>query len=106
MSGCEGCERKLYSKTPLLFNVEKDPSEGLPLNPNGEAVVGDREAAEALRRIEQAYQQEKATFVPGRIIPEPDATGEGEGKYGVCCDRAKDCDCNGKPSDSGERLVV
>merc|ERR1712014_269323 len=82
---------------PLLFNVELDPSEAVPLNPDGK-VPTEEEAQRALERIGHALAAEKATFVPGRLVPEPDQEGEGPGRYGICCDRSKNCDCNGSPS--------
>ena len=52
-----------------------------------------------LADIEAAHQKELATFTYGHLVPAPDLPGEGPGKYGVCCDRTKNCDCNGKPSE-------
>mmetsp|Transcript_56321 Transcript_56321/g.180831 ORF Transcript_56321/g.180831 Transcript_56321/m.180831 type:complete len:599 (+) Transcript_56321:53-1849(+) len=97
LGGCQGCKIKKYMEAPLLFNVEKDPSEAIPLNPDGE-MPHDAEAAAAIGRIQKAHATERATFVYGSLVPEPDGPGEGPGRYGVCCDRSKQCDCDGAPS--------
>uniref|UniRef100_A0A6V2EEX6 Sulfatase N-terminal domain-containing protein n=1 Tax=Ditylum brightwellii TaxID=49249 RepID=A0A6V2EEX6_9STRA len=77
---------------PLLFNIDKDPSEAYPISFN--EMPTQPEDAAAMQRILKAYAMEKATFEYGRITPEPDQPGEGPGKYGVCCDRSNDCHCN------------
>eukprot|EP00586_Coscinodiscus_wailesii_P004105 CAMPEP_0172485774 /NCGR_PEP_ID=MMETSP1066-20121228/13956_1 /TAXON_ID=671091 /ORGANISM="Coscinodiscus wailesii, Strain CCMP2513" /LENGTH=514 /DNA_ID=CAMNT_0013251235 /DNA_START=310 /DNA_END=1854 /DNA_ORIENTATION=- len=81
-----------YEKYPLLFDVDKDPSESMPIS-TGELPEGDADKA-AMNRIMKAYAMEIATFEYQHLIPEPDGPGEGPGKYGVCCDREKDCDCS------------
>eukprot|EP00927_Polykrikos_kofoidii_P052547 TRINITY_DN46425_c0_g1_i1.p1 TRINITY_DN46425_c0_g1~~TRINITY_DN46425_c0_g1_i1.p1 ORF type:complete len:563 (-),score=51.70 TRINITY_DN46425_c0_g1_i1:80-1768(-) len=91
LSGCLGCKKQIYD-TPLLFNVDKDPSEAEPVDPEGV------EAKAALARIETALRDEMAKFSATRAVPEPDGPDEGPGKYGVCCDRKRRCDCNGSPS--------
>lgn len=94
LGGCANCPRIQYSDSaPLLFNVEVDPSESTPVNADLNS-----EAAAAMKRIVSALAMEKATFVHQINVPLPDGEGEGPGKYGVCCDRAKNCDCDGKPS--------
>lgn len=92
LNGCDGCKVVRY-EVPLLFNVEKDPSEASPV-PGG----ADSEAAAALRHIQRAYLEERRTFVYGHLVAEPDSPGEGPGQYGVCCDRSRHCDCDGPPS--------
>jgi hypothetical protein len=90
---------KVYETYPLLFNVEKDPSESEPIS------VGERphlpEHQAAMDRIINAYAMERATFVFGTVLTYPDEPGEGPGKYGVCCDRSKDCYC---PKGDKERI--
>lgn len=76
---------------PLLFNVAKDPSEAEPISYN--QIPEDIEDAAALQRIMRAYAMEIATFEFGHVDPPPDQPGEGPGKYGVCCDRKRDCNC-------------
>jgi hypothetical protein len=92
---------RVYDPYPLLFNVEKDPSEAEPIS-TGEMPKNNPEDRAAMRRIMNAYAMEKATFTFGKINPEPDGEGEGPGTYGVCCDRSKSCNCVGskEPEDS------
>ena len=82
---------KRYNKFPLLFNVEKDPSESEPIS-TGE-LPNDPEHRAAMLRIMKAYAMEKATFSFGTLVPYPDGPGEGPGLYGLCCDRSRDCNC-------------
>jgi arylsulfatase A len=79
---------------PLLFNVAKDPSEAEPISFN--RIPDDPEDADAMHRIIRAYAMEVATFEFGHIDPPADQPGEGPGKYGVCCDRKRDCNCRGE----------
>jgi len=95
--GCKSCPKKEYFDVPLLFDVEKDPSESQPVNEEGQAPRG-ADAVLAMKRIQQAYRTERATFIYGNLVPEPDEPGEGPGSYGVCCDRSRGCDCDGPPS--------
>lgn len=82
---------KVYDKYPLLFDVEKDPSESIPIS---EGDLPDNPAhREAMDRIMKAYAMEKATFVFGKVVHYPDEPGEGPGRYGVCCDRSMACNC-------------
>lgn len=81
---------------PLLFNVEVDPSEAIPLNAKNENPTNPDELA-AMKRIQKAYAMEKATFEFGTIIPMPDGPKEGPNQYGVCCDRSKGCNCINSP---------
>jgi arylsulfatase A len=76
---------------PLLFDVEKDPSEAEPISFN--TMPGKSEDKAAMDRILAAYAMEKATFKFGHIVPSPDEPGEGPGKYGLCCDRSRNCNC-------------
>jgi arylsulfatase A len=100
LGGCTNCTKIYYEDdAPLLFNVEVDPSEAAPVD-----VKLDDEGAAALKRIVHALAMEKATFVHQKNTPLPDGPGEGPGKYGVCCDRSKNCDCDGKPSLEGTGL--
>lgn len=95
-------EYRKYRKIPLMFNVEVDPSESLPLNVdttnNGTTVKPSNDthpdAAVAMDRILKAYAFEVATFTYGINVPEPDGPNEGPGTYGVCCNRTKHCNCN------------
>lgn len=82
---------KVYDAYPLLFNVEKDPSESEPLSTGG--MPQNPEDQVAMDRIIKAYAMERATFEFGSVLIYPDEAGEGPGKYGVCCDRSKDCYC-------------
>lgn len=76
---------------PLLFDVEKDPSEAEPISFN--EMPTEEEDLLAMKRILAAYTMEKSTFRFGNITQEPDGEGEGPGYYALCCDRAKDCYC-------------
>ena len=86
---------KTYDRYPLLFNVDKDPSESEPLNAPGNVMPSDPELQEVMTRILKAYAMEKSTFVFGELVPEPDGPNEGPGLYGICCDRARNCSCTG-----------
>ena len=101
---------KIYDSYPLLFNIDKDPSESEPLNAPGNVMPHNPEHQEVMKRIMQAYAMEKSTFVFGKLVPEPDGPNEGPGIYGICCDRARNCTCTA-PSNvpsrvpgNGERL--
>jgi len=76
---------------PLLFDVEKDPSESEPISFN--EMPKKTEDFLAMKRILAAYAMEKSTFQFGNITKEPDGPGEGPGHYAICCDRSKDCNC-------------
>jgi len=76
---------------PLLFDVEKDPSEAEPISFN--KIPTKNEDLLAMRRILAAYAMEKSTFQFGNIAQEPDGDEEGPGHYALCCDRSKDCYC-------------
>jgi len=76
---------------PLLFDIEKDPSEAEPISFN--KMPKKEEDLLAMKRILAAYAMEKSTFQFGKIKKEPDGPGEGPGQYAVCCDRSKDCYC-------------
>ena len=82
---------KVYDKFPLLFDVEKDPSEAEPIS-SGEMPT-DLEHRAAMERIMKAYAMEASTFTFGKLVPYPDGPGEGPGLYGVCCDRSRKCNC-------------
>ena len=69
---------------PLLFDVLVDPSEAYPLN------IPSISSA-----IVAGLQEELRTFHYGKLTAPPDQPGEGPGRYGVCCDRTKRCDCSG-----------
>lgn len=87
LGGCVGCKQRCFPVgSPLLFNVEEDPSEAYPLNPD--------KLGQVVLRFQKAYEEETRTFVWGHITPEPDQQGEGPGKYGICCDRSLGCRCN------------
>eukprot|EP00536_Pseudo-nitzschia_multiseries_P001825 jgi/Psemu1/322277/estExt_fgenesh1_pg.C_230042 len=76
---------------PLLFDIEKDPSEAEPISVN--TMPTKNEDLRAMRRILAAYAMEKSTFEFGNITQEPDGDGEGPGQYALCCDRSEDCYC-------------
>jgi arylsulfatase A len=84
---------------PLLFNVERDPSEAAPISAN--ETPSDPNDRKAMERILKAYAMEKATFQFGDIVPYPDGPGEGPDRYGLCCDRSQDCYCVGKDENVG-----
>jgi len=87
-----GVRRTYYDKYPLLFDIEQDPSESIPIS-NGTMPTGPEHSA-AMKRIMKAYAFEVATFQYGTIVPEPDGPGERHGQYGLCCDRAANCNCD------------
>ncbi|KAG7350369.1 alkaline-phosphatase-like, core domain containing protein [Nitzschia inconspicua] len=76
---------------PMLFDVEKDPSESEPISVN--AMPPKEEDFAAMERILAAYTNERATFRFGKISQEPDEEGEGPGQYALCCDRSQQCYC-------------
>jgi C-terminal region of aryl-sulfatase len=76
---------------PILFDVEKDPSESEPISLN--AMPTREEDFAAMERILAAYANERATFRFGKISQEPDGEGEGPGRYALCCDRSQQCYC-------------
>ncbi len=80
-----------YEQYPLLFDVDQDPSESMPIS-NGTYPLF-KEHQEAMDRIMRAYAMELATFELGTIVPEPDGPGEGPDAYGLCCDRSTSCFC-------------
>ena len=71
----------------LLFNVRKDPSEAYPL-------TGDL-AKEVQAAVLARLKVELSTFTWGTLIAPSDGPGEGPNKYGICCSRDKNCDCDG-----------
>lgn len=77
---------------PLLFDIERDPSESEPIIFN--KMPTKSEDLLAMKRIMAAYAMEKSTFQFGNITREPDGNDEGPGHYALCCDRSKDCYCN------------
>ena len=91
------CATKWYPDPPLLFDVQADPSEAYPLTQNGTR-PSDPAIAAVVSAIKAARKAERARFTTQKLIPPPDGPGEGPNKYGVCCSRAKGCDCDGPPS--------
>jgi hypothetical protein len=90
-----------YEQYPLLFDVDQDPSESIPISV-GLYPQDNKEHQEAMDRIMRAYAMEMATFEFGTIVPEPDGPGEGPNEYGLCCERSRDCNCReGHGSDAG-----
>ena len=112
----------LPADAPLLFNVAADPSEAFPLFGAANTSMGDGTApldptsfsdADEIKRVVAtlvaARKQEMATFPNATLVAPPDLPGEGDGRYGVCCDRDPwvassggpnaTCDCNGKPDE-------
>lgn len=84
---------KHYPQYPLLFDIDQDPSESIPISTGLYPSDDNKEHQEAMDRIMRAYAMEKATFELGTIVPEPDGPGEGPDSYGLCCDRSKNCNC-------------
>jgi len=82
LSGCANCTTIRYN-TPLLFNVEKDPSEAEP----------ESDRADVIDAIQAAYRAEVASFTTQSLIAAPDEQGEGQGHYAVCCDVEQNCEC-------------
>jgi len=104
LGGCDvgpeapaGCPTIKYPDVPLLFNVAVDPSEAYPLTANN-TIPTDAKLKEVVQYLQVAYAQETQSLVPHVSPPAPDEEGEGPGKYGVCCDRSKGCDCDGAPT--------
>ena len=104
LSGCTpgpgapvGCPKKHYPDVPLLFNVAVDPSEAYALTENN-TMPTDPNLRAVVAFLQAAYAEEVASLNAYTAPPAPDGPGEGAGKYGVCCDRKKGCDCDGKPS--------
>jgi C-terminal region of aryl-sulfatase/Sulfatase len=89
--GVNQTQIKVYETYPLLFDVEKDPSESEPISAGEKPQHPEHQVA--IDRIIKAYAMERATFVFGTVLTYPDGPGEGPGKYGVCCDRSKKCFC-------------
>eukprot|EP00054_Salpingoeca_dolichothecata_P012819 m.71181 g.71181 ORF g.71181 m.71181 type:complete len:554 (+) comp20142_c0_seq1:29-1690(+) len=98
LGGCHlpDCKHKTYDP-PLLFNVDQDPSESFPLTENGQKPTNPI-IKDVLAKFAAALEQEQKTMFHHKLIAPPDGPGEGPGKYGVCCDRSRGCDCDGKPS--------
>lgn len=82
---------------PRSSSSKVDPSEAYPLTHN-KVQPTDPTIKAVISAIQTAFAHENATFTYGQLVPAPDLPGEGPGKYGVCCDRSRGCDCNGKPS--------
>ncbi|KAL3910572.1 MAG: hypothetical protein SGPRY_009006 [Prymnesium sp.] len=104
LSGCKpapsapiGCPKKEYPDVPLLFNVEVDPSEAYALTDNN-TMPNDPMLQGVVKTLQKAYELQVKRLVSHHSPPAPDEPGEGPGRYGVCCDRAKNCDCDGAPS--------
>jgi len=104
LSGCKpgpgapvGCPTKKYPDVPLLFNVEVDPSEAYALTDNN-TMPSDPKLRQVVRVLQEEYAKQVQILVPHHTPDAPDGPGESPGKYGVCCDRSKGCDCDGQPS--------
>jgi len=82
LGGCANCSTIRYEQ-PLLFDVEKDPSEAQPV-----------EAEDVVYAFQAAYAKEVASMTTQSLIAEPDQQGEGPGHYAVCCDLTKSCKCD------------
>eukprot|EP00055_Hartaetosiga_balthica_P000690 m.137228 g.137228 ORF g.137228 m.137228 type:complete len:580 (+) comp11468_c0_seq1:204-1943(+) len=93
LGGCSepDCYVKHYSPAPLLFNISQDPSEAYPLTTNG-TMPADPSVLHVVNSILSAYEEEVKTLHYGKLHPAP-----GSPPYGVCCDRSRNCDCNGNP---------
>ena len=68
-----------------------DPSEAKMISFN--EMPKDPEDVVTMQRICKAYATEKATFEFCHLEHYPDGPGEGPERYGLCCDRSKDCYC-------------
>ena len=104
LSGCKpghaapiGCPTVHYTNGPLIFNVEEDPAESIALCANT-TTPSDPELARVVNVLQSAYAKEIAGKIVRPSPPAPDGPGEGPGTYGICCNRTKGCDCDGKPS--------
>lgn len=95
--GLGGKDPKITYDTPLLFNVEKDPSEAEPVS------TDKGEGKDVVEAIMAAYDDEVASFTTQNLIAEPDEEGEGPGHYAVCCDLSLNCKCDG--DSAGQHLV-
>eukprot|EP00039_Didymoeca_costata_P029425 m.24627 g.24627 ORF g.24627 m.24627 type:complete len:574 (+) comp7626_c0_seq1:438-2159(+) len=107
LGGCDtsvypNCVAKHYNNVPLLFNVWEDPSEAYPLTQNDTNWKPPPELVPVLDAIQKAHDAEIASFVTGVLVAPPPLPSEkqpdGSYAYAICCDRSKQCDCNGKPS--------
>ena len=112
LGGCaaNACTEVTYPLDhPLLFDVEADPSEVFPLNPEanggdprngtcrlpgqgqgqptGPGYATNAEILAALAGLNAARKEEVLKFKRPTLVPPPDLPGEGPHKYGVCCDR-------------------
>jgi arylsulfatase A-like enzyme len=92
-----GCPYINYTGGPLVFNVERDPSEAYALTYNT-TTPSDPELSKVVAKFISSYAQQVASLVRTQPPPAPDRPGEGPGKYGVCCNRTLGCDCDGPPS--------
>ena len=68
----------------------RSPAEAFPLTQNGVA-PSDPTVKQVLLDIQTALAAEQASMVWGNVGVDPSGT---PGQYGVCCDRAKACDCS------------
>ena len=91
---------------PLLFDVTADPQEAFPLcrGTVADNITSCSEYASVLKAISAAYDAEGEIY--RRQAPEPDRPGEGKGKYGICCDEVKGCDCDGPPIARGSSVRI
>lgn len=94
IGGCKNCPTNIYPNPPLIYDVLQDPSEAYPLTQNNTQPT-DPTLIQVVQYLQKAFDKEVATFSWGHPVPEPDQPGEGPDLYGVCCDRAKACNCNG-----------
>ena len=92
-----GCPVIEYSGGPLLFNVDQDPAEAYPLSVNT-TTPRDPELRAVIAKLNAARALQSDLLHGHTTPPPPDGKGEGPGRYGVCCDRSKGCDCDGPPS--------
>ena len=90
------CALFRYQPTPLLFDVWEDPSEAYPLTPSNQTEI-QTDIPAVLAAIEAARQQEDASFVQ-MPVDQPDLLPSEKDGVAICCDRSKQCDCDGKPA--------
>ena len=96
LGGCENCPTKCYCSDPhndtacrpLMFDILSDPIFAV-FNTRWTVIFYNALLPDVL----SLYREELKTFTFGTLVPAPDGPGEGPGRYGVCCDRERSCNC-------------